>query len=394
MGGSEASSNEAVKTSAEVLRWTVPDEDEENEKEKEDKSQFMESLRPQEMDDLVNNGRLNDTTICALLSRLITSSTCLVIDSLELNSHSEQLPSKRRKEAALDATRIIMPYHRESDEHWLLFVYSPSTQCLESFDSLSSSNTAECPQQVRRLLSRLLGCSIDAELLVRPCAKQTNGVDCGVHLVYNASKIFMGEPIPMTVDTALLRKQYHAMLSTNDPPIIRYTTPLADVPPDSPQAASYSPSNLLRHSSQTERHQTAIRDLAWDKYEDLYREYEDANQEFQTVEAASGDHLRVEGQIHDADLDAKNAETLRDAAAAVRSKVISSSGKEYLDLCVLPMVNGFLDACRGTHERRKQELTTILRERKNADESIKLAWEKLREARKGVEGWQKYMKKL
>ncbi|KAL8685403.1 MAG: hypothetical protein Q9218_007782 [Villophora microphyllina] len=85
-----------------------------------------------------------------LLENLIPK-TYLIIDSLEPDGSNGSFLSEKRRQAARDAARTVIPYYQKP-LHWLLSVYSPVMRRLESFDSLDDDITAGYPDLVRRMV--------------------------------------------------------------------------------------------------------------------------------------------------------------------------------------------------------------------------------------------------
>ncbi|XP_037042387.1 sentrin-specific protease 8 [Bradysia coprophila] len=71
--------------------------------------------------------------------------------------------------------------------HWSLLVYSKPEQAFYHFDSMSPSNEVHCEKFIRKIKNYL---NVDAVVLrAAHCLAQTNGYDCGVHVLCNAENI-------------------------------------------------------------------------------------------------------------------------------------------------------------------------------------------------------------
>lgn len=70
--------------------------------------------------------------------------------------------------------------------HWSLLVYSRPDQRFYAADSDGSSNRQATRQFVQNV-RRALGAADDAEVQTVMCVQQTNGYDCGVHVLWNVA---------------------------------------------------------------------------------------------------------------------------------------------------------------------------------------------------------------
>lgn len=139
----------------------------------------------------------NDEAICRLLSRL-QSNHVGVLDSLCLGS-SRQHPEPLRSFSELAAKPILLiPVHKSN--HWFLVCWRQATRRLEVFDSLDSGRWADMNATIRNLepvvsfLRWMHGSHREHRSIVDPeqppvvhrVVQQTNGWDCGVHLLHTA----------------------------------------------------------------------------------------------------------------------------------------------------------------------------------------------------------------
>ena len=277
---------------------------------------------------------VNDTVIMALLDKLIPS-TCMVIDCLELLEGRKAQPSKKRREAAHKADRIVMPYHRS--QHRLFFVYSLPAERLEVLDSLPGRFVEEeCPESVRDLLSNLLDYDLDVKLHVRPCPRQAGLLDCGIHVVHYAHRISTDQQIPSDVDAVSFRQVYHAILSSCESFVVRYI-------PSSPPEALYSTSN----TSKEEDHQAGVRSQAEESRRELLRKSDSASRIFRDMEAA-GQHClpHLENQMSNMASDTAAANSLLDAVLSTAKNIRDQTERENLKTWIPPMVDQFPKRCR------------------------------------------------
>ncbi|XP_055631717.1 sentrin-specific protease 8 [Toxorhynchites rutilus septentrionalis] len=76
---------------------------------------------------------------------------------------------------------------RAGGSHWSLLVFSRPERAFYQFDSSHSSNADVCRQFVA-VLKRALCCP-DAQLRTGDCLQQSNGYDCGVHVLCAVDKV-------------------------------------------------------------------------------------------------------------------------------------------------------------------------------------------------------------
>lgn len=76
---------------------------------------------------------------------------------------------------------------RSGGTHWSLLVYSRLHDTFFSFDSLNNFNNVTT-RKLYHILRNALGLS-EANLQTLPCANQSNGYDCGIHLLANVENI-------------------------------------------------------------------------------------------------------------------------------------------------------------------------------------------------------------
>lgn len=93
---------------------------------------------------------------------------------------------------AVNKSFIFFPINdNERDQaggsHWSLLVFSRPEKLFYHFDSISSSNERHCEKFIRRIKSYLNVGSVS--LRKAHCLTQTNGYDCGIHVLCNAENI-------------------------------------------------------------------------------------------------------------------------------------------------------------------------------------------------------------
>lgn len=111
---------------------------------------------------------------------------CLkIISEEEINIFLEPLD-------AVNKSFIFFPINdnqrdQAGGSHWSLLVFSRPEKSFYHFDSMNSSNERQCEQFIRKIKGYL---NISTVLL-RPahCLEQSNGYDCGIHVLCNAENI-------------------------------------------------------------------------------------------------------------------------------------------------------------------------------------------------------------
>jgi len=71
--------------------------------------------------------------------------------------------------------------------HWSLLVFSRPEKAFYHFDSMNSSNQRQCENFIKRIKGFLNVSTV--ELRAAHCLQQTNGYDCGIHVLCNAENI-------------------------------------------------------------------------------------------------------------------------------------------------------------------------------------------------------------
>lgn len=111
---------------------------------------------------------------------------CLkIVSEEEINIFLEPLD-------AVNKSFIFFPINNnERDQaggsHWSLLVFSRSEKSFYHFDSMNPSNERQCERFIRRIKSYLNIATVS--LRAAHCLQQTNGYDCGIHVLCNAENI-------------------------------------------------------------------------------------------------------------------------------------------------------------------------------------------------------------
>ncbi|KAL9597531.1 MAG: hypothetical protein Q9219_005078 [cf. Caloplaca sp. 3 TL-2023] len=366
---------------------------------------FTEKIQPQDLSEIAGTGKLNDTTISVLLDHLIPP-TSLVIDSLELDGTSEPVPSEQRKQAARAATQIIMPFHDTSREHWVLFLYTSETRSLELFDSCAGGNNGaevRCSEVVRTLLSRLFGYTVDSPVTVQPCAQQTNGIDCGIHVVDNAYRLSHFQPVSLDpLNTVALRQEYHRTLlslSAADADVNRITTSATATHPDpanSPPSDIHmpdEPTDGVPPSNRDDSPQAKIRAFAFATYNKLSAELLTARNELAAVVTTQ---TALSQKTQHACSDLAIAEGTLASFVAGREKLSgggSKSGREFADHRVLPYLSQWVYISEEWKKTCEAELKAAMNRKEGPEEENRLAKEVERKGTQLAE-LKEYLKQL
>lgn len=111
---------------------------------------------------------------------------CLkIISEAEINIFLEPLD-------AVNKSFIFFPINdnqrdQAGGSHWSLLVFSRPEKSFYHFDSLNSSNERQCENFIKRVKGYL---NVSTVLLRKAhCLEQTNGYDCGIHVLCNAENI-------------------------------------------------------------------------------------------------------------------------------------------------------------------------------------------------------------
>lgn len=125
-----------------------------------------------------------DDTDMLFISTEVTQCMKIVSDT-EINAFLDPLD-------AVNKSIIFFPLNdnendRVGGSHWSLLVFSKPEQTFYHFDSLSPSNKIHCEKFIRKIKSYLNVGTV--RLRDANCLKQTNGYDCGIHVLCNAENV-------------------------------------------------------------------------------------------------------------------------------------------------------------------------------------------------------------
>ncbi|XP_053688522.1 sentrin-specific protease 8 [Sabethes cyaneus] len=109
-----------------------------------------------------------------------------MVSEAEIGVFLEPLKAQRRS-FIFFALNDNQAADRAGGSHWSLLVFSRLERAFYHFDSSHNSNTSVCRQFVG-VLKRALNCS-DAQLRTGDCLQQSNGYDCGVHVLCTVDKV-------------------------------------------------------------------------------------------------------------------------------------------------------------------------------------------------------------
>lgn len=80
-------------------------------------------------------------------------------------------------------------YDQAGGSHWSLLVFSRPDKSFFHFDSMPPSNERQCQSFIRRIKPYLNVGTAPTNLRAVHCLEQTNGYDCGIHVLCNAENI-------------------------------------------------------------------------------------------------------------------------------------------------------------------------------------------------------------
>ena len=170
---------------------------------------------------LLPRQKLSSTVIQETLV-LCAPADCHVIDPLYFNSKfSDRLGLARQ--LAEPITRIVLPLHDSNLMHWTLAVLHLEDSSIFNYDSLAGD---QVDSTLAHRLQKFAGGLADTQqqqwtVHLAQCPDQSNGVDCGVHVIANALFIMMSIDLPPAHDCDAWRLIYRALLgeSVNDIPL-------------------------------------------------------------------------------------------------------------------------------------------------------------------------------
>ncbi|KAI1291852.1 Sentrin-specific protease 8 [Halotydeus destructor] len=91
---------------------------------------------------------------------------------------------------------ILLPINDQSTttftvggSHWTLLVYNGNLKSFEHFDSTCSGSNGVEAQSVAKILQKAISPETQFRYAEAKCNRQTNGFDCGIHLIVNAENV-------------------------------------------------------------------------------------------------------------------------------------------------------------------------------------------------------------
>lgn len=123
-------------------------------------------------------------------------------------------PENRRMRFEPTATLFVAPVHHPTIQHWTLLVIGLKTKTATNYDSYPngvSERFEKVAKEILPMMLTIIGKEMDQEhscrLVKGECAIQ-EGVDCGVHVIVNATSIMREKRISLDVDGPQKRLEF------------------------------------------------------------------------------------------------------------------------------------------------------------------------------------------
>ena len=183
-----------------------------------------EDLAPETSDDVTSlesalatlepKQRLSSEAIFRVLGACVPPD-CYVVDPLFLDPtfKSQSSAPRVRKTMPENISSVIAPVHHSEQSHWTVIIFNrhqPSAQHLDSFPNLKSTIDERHFHQCMKNLDKDYK---EKAIHARECPIQSNGYDCGVHVLANALYQVTESEAPPAHDCALWRRICIAILS-------------------------------------------------------------------------------------------------------------------------------------------------------------------------------------
>lgn len=130
----------------------------------------------------------NSSRVC-FVSPEVSQFLKLVYSHEELALFLEPLELENKDVVVLAVNNASDP-DRPGGSHWSLLVYTGQARQFFHLDSSSGLNSSDAALIVGRLsdfLGKKIGQKVDRQVIEVPVLQQTNGYDCGIHLLVNAA---------------------------------------------------------------------------------------------------------------------------------------------------------------------------------------------------------------